>query len=58
MNEQPDDSDYEIVDRKHNSVKYMLASLKQPNTDFSHAIVVAHADMEFKLSPAILAKSI
>ena len=51
------DTDYEEIDRSHNSVKYSLAQIRQPLTDKHKAIYVSHADMEFKFSPQILKKS-
>ena len=49
------DSDYDHYNRKDgSSMKYRLAlKYKQPKVNPDNAIVVSHADMEFKFSPGI-----
>ena len=49
--------DYEPVHRLDSSIKYRLAlKYRQPKVDPSKALVVSHADMEFKASPQLMAK--
>ena len=56
MDNKEEETDYKVVDRSHNSVKYFLAQIRQPDIDTSKALYVSHADMEFKFPSQILKK--